>query len=136
MRVFGRFTAFVWILFALVPSAHAQAPPLVGHVSFDDIPVGAGIAKNRYASQGVLLNCTPDHWLYSAASGTIRISPGGSGLWMSFEFIDAATGFPGTLQRTDLSVQFIGSRHAALFCRRACCLADHIGEPGNFYMFW
>lgn len=88
-------------------------PPLVGYVSFDDAPAGTGIAKDRYRSQGIYLDCSPGHWLMlveTAGSGrSLAISPGGSGLYIGVQFVVPGSNVPGAVQRTDFFAVDSGS---------------------------
>jgi hypothetical protein len=89
-----------------------QAPAIVGVVDFEDTPSGVltGIAKDRYRHLGVVLGCSPGHWLHTVERDgphgyfgrSLAVSPGGTDLYISVEFVVPGTMQPGAVQATDI----------------------------------
>lgn len=88
----------------------SQPPPITSQVDFDETTVGVGIAKDLYRDQGIILGCSPDHWLYTIERDgpfgpfgrSLAVSPGGNDLYMSIEFVVPGTNIPGVVQATDI----------------------------------
>lgn len=80
------------------------APPLVDTVTFEDLTPGQGIAKDRYLSRGIRLSCSPGHWLVAVEPRAIAVTPPGADLWIAIEFVVPGSGYPGTLQRSEVGV--------------------------------
>lgn len=99
-----------WVAAASVAGAAWAAPPIVDTIDFEDVSAGMGIAKNRYLSRGILLGCTPGHWLCAVerdgSAGyfgrSLAVLPAGDGLYISVEFVVPGTRIPGAVQATDI----------------------------------
>jgi len=93
-----------------IAPAPAEPPPMVGQVDFEDTPTGVEthIAEDWYRSQGLLLGCTPGHWLHTVErrdkfyGRSLAVSPGGENLFISVEFVVPGTSRPGAVQATDI----------------------------------
>jgi hypothetical protein len=101
----------LWFAAVMIAQVCAsQPPPIASQVDFDETDAGMGIAKDRYRDQGIILGCTPNHWLYTVErdgeSGHFRrsltVSPGGNDLYISIEFVVPGTNIPGAVQATDI----------------------------------
>jgi hypothetical protein len=87
------------------------APPIVDSIQFDDTSAGMGVAKERYLARGILLGCTPGHWICAVQRGgsagdygrSLAVSPGGEDLYISVEFVVPGTHIPGAVQATDIT---------------------------------